>query len=99
MIYPISFVNNDCCHCGGRNTLRFEQENGSIVKDPIYGINSIYCKKCLTKFFIKWIPDSKDETKMVPIATSFETIGIFENDIIEYSKQYKRKLDFGGLEE
>ena len=97
MIYPVAFTNNDCCHCGGTNTLRFEQENGSIVKDPIYGIQSIYCKKCLTRYFIKWIPKSEDSTEMIPLATSSDVISTFEEDIIDYSKQYKRKIDFGGL--
>ena len=97
MIYPVSFVNNDCCHCGGRNTLRFEQENGSIVKDPIYGITSIYCKKCLTKFFIKWVQESDNSNKMIPLAVSADVIPAFEEDIIKYSKQFKRKIDFGGL--
>lgn len=98
MIYPISFTKNMCCACGSAGTLRFEQENGSIVKDPIYSITSIVCEKCNTKYFIKWIPKGMtDNAHLIPITTSTDTIDKFEKEIIEYSQRYKRKLDFGGL--
>lgn len=98
MIYPIAFTKNICCVCGGEGTLRFEQENGEVMKNPIYSVNSIICEKCNTKYFIRWVPKGlEDNSKLIPITTSTDVIEQFQNDIIEYSQRYKRKLDFGGL--
>ena len=98
MIYPIAFIDRTCCACGCTDSLRFEQENGRISKNPIYSITKFVCVKCATEYFIKWIPEQEgDNSKLIPVATSDNAIEAFESNIIEYSQRYKRKIDFGGL--
>ena len=92
MIFPISFVDNICVHCGEEKTLRFEDIYRNNVKDPIYPATKILCTKCNTEYFIRWISKEDDVGEMIPITCSDNVKQIFEEEIIKYSKEHRRKL-------
>lgn len=92
MIYPISFIENICVHCGKKNTLRFVDKYNNLSKDPIYPSIKIKCIDCDTGYFIRWIPDENDKDKMISITCSDNVKEVFEKDIIKYSEDHRRKI-------
>ncbi len=86
--YPIYFKDNTCPHCGSKSIIFLDKFNREC-KNPIYPINYMICTKCKRKFFIQWI---SDKDTMIPVTTSKDSLTIFENNIVKYSLEHKRKL-------
>ena len=91
IIYPIRFRSNTCVHCGKDGTLRFKDKFGNIVFSPVYAVESLICTNCNREYPIKW-EKSEKTGKMVPTGCSDILISEFEQDIIKFSLENKRKL-------
>jgi len=90
-VYPIRFRSNTCVHCGKDGTLRFKDKFDNITMTPIYTVNNLICTSCGREYPIKW-EKSKVNNKMVPTGCSDNLLLEFENDIIKFSLENKRKL-------
>lgn len=91
MIYPISFIDNTCVHCGEQRSVKFVDIYRNNVKDPIYPATKMVCMKCNTEYFIRWI-SKENSDEMIPVTCSDNIKQIFEEEIIKYSKEHRRKL-------
>ena len=40
-LYPIYFTDNTCIRCGKKDCLRYLDNRGHVVKDPIYPISKM----------------------------------------------------------
>lgn len=90
IIYPVRFRNNTCVHCGATDTLRFKDKFNNITKNPVYSVNNMICTKCGREYSIKW--ERESDEKMIPTCCSDNLILEFEQDIIKFSLEHKRKL-------
>ena len=55
MIYPFSFIDRTCVHCGAPKGLVFLDKYNKENNNTIYDINKMICKLCRTEFRIHWI--------------------------------------------
>ena len=90
-IIPVAFIDRTCSACGSYNSLVFIDSRGREVSNPIYPIVKFKCKKCGREFYIKWIPDDKDETKMIPFPTNNYIVKDFGDEVANYALSIKRR--------
>ena len=98
IIFPIRFIDNTCCKCGAKNSIRYEQyKDGRLFNTmPIYAISSFTCEKCGTRYFINWKYD-KETDDFLPIISNAKDIDSFSESIANVHNQYKRNLNMEGL--
>lgn len=93
IIFPVRFIDNTCCKCGAKKSIRYEQyKDGRLCRDmPIYSISSFTCEKCGTRYFIKW-EYNEEEDDFLPVISNAKDIDTFYNGISTLNMQYKRDL-------
>ena len=88
--YPIYFYDNTCVHCGAKAVVPIDKYDRPS-KSMIYPIKNLQCMKCNRRYFINWIKDEDDN--MIPVTSSKNEISLFEDDVVKYAAEHRRKLN------
>lgn len=98
IIFPVRFLNNTCCKCGAKHSVKYEQYKDGRLLDtmPIYDISSFTCEKCGTRYFINWNYDEESDS-FLPVISNAVDIDKFSVAIAETHNQYKRNLNMEGI--
>ena len=89
MIYPFSFIDRTCVHCGASKGLVFLDKYNKETNNPIYAVNKMICKSCRTEFRIHWIDI---DGNMIPCCCSDEYKDIVINNMTRFAIENRREL-------
>ena len=89
VIYPFSFDNGICPHCGS-NSIKYLDKYDKITIPDIYPVDKMICNNCNKEFLINW--NKHDDEDYTASPNSYNLIEVFEEDIVKFSKDNKRDI-------
>ena len=87
---PFSFLDYRICVKCGKKTVELYDRFNRPTHIKIYPVTKMICSNCGAEYNIRWIDDQNNNK--IPICTDKYSITQFENTIIEYAKENRRKL-------
>ena len=87
---PFSFSDYRICVKCGNKTVELYDRFNRPTHIKIYPVTRMVCSNCGTVYNIRWIDDQNNNK--IPVCTDKYSIIQFENNIIEYAKENRRKL-------
>ncbi len=77
-----------CVKCGKKAVEMFDKFNRP-THTKLYPVTRMRCANCGAVYYIKWIDEDNNK---IPVCTDIDAINKFEDSIIEYAKEMRRKI-------